>query len=250
VTTIASPAIDTRSRERRFYCGMAIFLVVIVLLGFGPSFYLRGIVPAYVQPNPTLSAAVIAHGLALTLWIAAFVAQTQLVSAGRRDIHMKLGAATVVLAALLVPIMYLTAVWAVARGSHPPFTDGLNWTAVPLAEIPAFIYLVTEAWRRRNQAQWHKRLMLGATILVVFGPAFSRIPFSPPTFWGFTIQLFAGLVLLFAPLLIWDRRTVGKIHPATWTGFIVCAVAAAVPVVLIATGSWAPIAQRLPGIGS
>jgi hypothetical protein len=110
------------------------------------------------------------------------------------------------------------------------------------ARLPAFIYLVTEAWRRRNLAQWHKRLMLGATILVVFGPGFSRIPFSPPTFWGFTIQLFAGLVLLFAPLLIWDRRTVGKIHPATWTGFIVCAVAAAVPVVLIA--------QRLPGIGS
>jgi hypothetical protein len=87
------------------------------------------------------------------------------------------------------------------------------------ARLPAFIYLVTEAWRRRNLAQWHKRLMLGATILVVFGPGFSRIPFSPPTFWGFTIQLFAGLVLLFAPLFIWDRRTVGKIHPATWTGF-------------------------------
>jgi hypothetical protein len=250
MATVASPAVDIQTRERRFYCRMALFLVVIVLLGFGPSFYLRGVVPSYPRPNPTLPPAVMLHGLAFTLWMAAFVAQTQLVSAGRRDVHMKLGAATVVLAALLVPIMYLTAVWGVARESHPPFIDGLNWTAVPLAVIPAFIYLVYEAWRRRREAQWHKRLMLGATILVVFGPGFSRIPLSPPIFWGFTIQLFVGLCLLFAPLFVWDRRTLGAIHPATWTGFVTGALAAAVPLLLMATGDWAPIAQHLPGVGS
>lgn len=250
MATVASPAVDIQTRERRFYCRMALFLVVIVLLGFGPSFYLRGVVPSYPRPNPTLPPAVMLHGLAFTLWMAAFVAQTQLVSAGRRDVHMKLGAATVVLAALLVPIMYLTAVWGVARESHPPFIDGLNWTAVPLAVIPAFIYLVYEAWRRRREAQWHKRLMLGATILVVFGPGFSRIPLSPPIFWGFTIQLFVGLCLLFAPLFVWDRRTLGAIHPATWTGFVTGALAAAVPLVLMATGVWAPIAQHLLGVGS
>jgi len=250
VATIASPAIDAQARERRFYCRMAIFLVVIVLLGFGPSFYLRGIVPEYPRPNPTLPPAVMLHGLAFTSWMILFVAQTQLVSAGRRDLHMKLGAATVVLAAVLVPIMYLTAVWGVARESHPPFIDGLNWTAIPLAVIPAFIFLVYEAWRRRMQAQWHKRLMLGATILVVFGPGFSRIPLAPPSYWAFTIQLFAGLLLIYAPVFVWDRRTVGKVHPATWTGFIAGALAAGVPLVLMGTGSWATIAQKLPGVGS
>jgi hypothetical protein len=250
VATIASPAIDAQARERRFYCRMAIFLVVIVLLGFGPSFYLRGIVPEYPRPNPTLPPAVMLHGLAFTSWMILFVAQTQLVSARRRDLHMKLGAATVVLAAVLVPIMYLTAVWGVARESHPPFIDGLNWTAIPLAVIPAFIFLVYEAWRRRMQAQWHKRLMLGATILVVFGPGFSRIPLAPPSFWAFTIQLFAGLLLIYAPVFVWDRRTVGKVHPATWTGFIAGALAAGVPLVLMGTGSWATIAQKLPGVGS
>jgi hypothetical protein len=250
VATVASPAVDAQTRERRFYSRMAIFLVVIVLLGFGPSFYLRGIVPEYPRPNPTLPPAVIAHGLSFTLWMAAFIAQTQLVAANRRDIHMKLGAATIVLAIILVPMMYLTAAWGVARGSNPPFTDGLNWTAVPLFGIPAFAYLVYEAWRRRREAQWHKRLMLGATILVVFGPGFGRIPLAPPTFWGFTIQILAGMCLLFAPLFIWDRRTLGKIHPATWTAFTASALATIIPILLIATGAWAPIAQRLPGIGN
>lgn len=248
MATIASPTVDAQTRERRFYCRMAIFLVIIVLLGFGPSFYLRGIVPEYPRPNPTLPPAVIAHGLFFTLWMALFVTQTQLVSAGRRDLHMRLGVATVVLAVLLVPVMYMTAVWGVARESHPPFIDGLNWTVIPLAVIPAFAYLVYEAWRRRLQAQWHKRLMLGATILVVFGPGFSRIPLAPPTFWNFTIQLFAGLILLYAPVFIWDRRTIGKVHTATWHGFIACALAAAVPLVLMGTGSWAPIAKHLPGV--
>ena len=49
---------------------MALFLVVVVLLGFGPSFYLRGIVPAYPRPNPTLPPAVMLHGLMFTLWMA------------------------------------------------------------------------------------------------------------------------------------------------------------------------------------
>ena len=61
MATIASPIIDAQTRERRFYRRMAIFLVVIVLLGFGPSFYLRGIVPEYPRPNPTLAPGVIAH---------------------------------------------------------------------------------------------------------------------------------------------------------------------------------------------
>lgn len=248
MATVAAPVIEAQTRERRFYCRMAIFLVVIVLLGFGPSFYLKGIVPSYPRPNPTLPPAVVFHGLVFSLWMVAFIAQTQLVAAGRRDVHMKLGAATLVLAALMVPVMYLTAVWQVARTNQPPFTDPLTWTAIPLAVIPAFIYLVYEAWRRRGEPQWHKRLMLGASILVVFGPGFSRIPLSPPIFWGFAAQLIVGMCLLFAPLFIWDRRTLGEVHPATWTGFIASALAAIVPLALIATDTWAPIAQHLPGV--
>ena len=250
MATVMMSGSDRRTSERRFYSRMALLLVVVVFLGFAPSFYLRGIVPEYPRPNPTLPPAVIFHGLMFTLWMALLVAQTQLVSARRTETHMKLGKASMLLAIALIPVMYVTAVWAVPRESHPPFTDALNWTAIPLAVIPAFGFLVYEAWRRRKQSQWHKRLMLGATILVVFGPGFSRIPLSPPTFWGFTIQLIAGMCLLFAPLFIWDRRSLGKVHPATWHAFIASALAVIIPLTLIATKTWAPIAEHLPGIGS
>lgn len=250
MATIAAPPVDRKASERKFYSRMAIFLVAVVFLGFAPSFYLKGVVPPYPRPNPTLPPAVMFHGLMFTLWMALVVVQTQLVSTRRVENHMKLGTAAMLLAIALIPVMYLTAVWAVARESHPPFTDSLNWTAIPLAVIPAFAFLVYEAWRRRKQAQWHKRLMLSATILFAAGPGFSRIPLAPPIFWGFTAQLVGGILLLFAPLIIWDRRTQGKVHPATWTGLSVTLAAAVVPLTLIYTNSWAGIAAKLPGVGA
>jgi hypothetical protein len=250
MATVVAPRADRKAPERKFYSRMALFLVVVVFLGFAPSFYLRGIVPSYPRPNPTLPPSVIFHGVMFTLWMALLVVQTQLVATRRTETHMRLGKAAMFLAVALIPIMYVTAVWGVARESHPPFTDGLNWTAIPLAVIPAFAFLIYEAWRRRREAQWHKRLMLSATILFAAGPGFSRIPLAPPTFWGFTLQLLVGTALLFAPLFFWDRRTQGRIHPATWTGYAVATSAAIVPLALIYTNSWAGIARYLPGVGA
>lgn len=250
MATIVEPVADRKTSERKFYSRMAIFLVVVVFIGFAPSFYLRDIVPPYPRPNPTLPPSVLLHGTVFTLWMALLVTQTQLISTRRTETHMKLGKLAMFLAIALIPVMYVTSVWAVARHSHPPFTDDLNWTAVPLAVIPAFGFLIYEAWRRRKQAQWHKRLMLGATILFAAGPGFSRIPLAPPSFWAFTIQLLGGTALLFAPLFLWDRRTQGKVHPATWTGYAVANAAAIVPLALIYTESWAGIAAKLPGVGA
>src|SRR4051812_45812553 len=208
MATIAQSATDRKLSERRFYSRMALFLVFLVLLGFGPSFYLRGIVPSYPRPNPTLPPAVILHATVFTLWMAAIVAQTQLISAGKYEVHMLLGKLTVLLAILMIPVMYLTAVWQVARANQPPFTDPLTWTIVPLAVIIPFGILVWQGWSHRRNAQWHKRLMMSAAILVVMGPAIGRIPLSPPVLAGFSAQLLLGLAL-FIPLFIWDRRTEG-----------------------------------------
>src|SRR6476469_5860279 len=97
MATVAMSGADRKTSERKFYSRMALFLVLLVLLGFGPSFYLRGVVPAYPRPNPTLPPAVILHGTVFTLWIAAIVAQTQLIAARKHQIHMRLGVLTMLL---------------------------------------------------------------------------------------------------------------------------------------------------------
>ncbi|HVM23379.1 MAG TPA: hypothetical protein VM308_08805 [Sphingomicrobium sp.] len=247
-TTIAAGT-DRKASERKFYSRMAIFLAVVVLLGFGPSFYLRGIMPSYPRPNPTLPPTVMLHGLVFTAWMVAIIAQTQLVAARRTDVHMKLGVLTVLLASAMVPVMYLTAVWGVARGGQPPFTDALSWTIVPLAVIVPFAVLVWTGWNERRNPQWHKRAMLGAAILVVAGPSIGRLPIAPPTLVGFTIQMLLGL-LLFTPLCIWDRRTQHRVHPATWLGLAMLAVSIAIPLAVFWLAlPWAEVAAKLPGVG-
>lgn len=249
MATLAKTPVARQSAERRFYSGMAIGLVVLVLLGFGPSFYLKGIVPSYPRPNPTLPLAVIVHGLVFTLWMAILVAQTQLIAARKTKVHMQLGKLAMLFAILLIPVMYSTAVWQVARANQPPFTDPLTWTIVPLAVIIPFAVLVWEGWAHRRNAAWHKRTMLGAAILVVAGPTIGRLPIAPPTLVGFTVLFLLGF-LLFVPLAIWDRRTQGSVHPATWLGIAMLAVSVAVPLLVFWTGAdWASVAAKLPGVG-
>jgi uncharacterized membrane protein len=250
MATIAQSPADRKASERKFYTRMALFLVLLVLLGFAPSFYLRGIVPSYPRPNPTLPPAVILHGSVFTLWMAAVVAQTQLIAARKHEIHMRLGKLTVLLAIVMMPVMYLTAVWQVSRANQPPFTDPLTWTIVPLAVIVPIGLLVWQGWERRRDAPWHKRLMLSAAILVVMGPAIARFPIAPPTLGGFTFLLLLGLAL-FIPMAVHDRKLLGRIHPATKLGFALAVAGIAVPLTVFWFNlPWASVAAHLPGVGA
>lgn len=250
MATIVASGTDRRASERKFYSRMALFLVFVVLLGFGPSFYLRGVVPSYPRPNPTLPPAVIFHGSVFTLWMLAIVAQTQLIAARKHAVHMQLGKLVFLLAILMIPVMYLTAVWQVARANQPPFTDPLSWTIVPLAVIIPFAIVVWNGWEKRRDVQSHKRLMLSAAIMVMMGPAVGRLPIAPPTVVGITILFVLGLAL-FTPLFLWDRRTIGHIHPATKLGFSLAALSVAIPLAVFWFNlPWASVAAHLPGINA
>ena len=250
MATIAASPADRKASERKFYSRMALFLVFLVFAGFAPSFYLRGLVPPYPRPNPTLPPAVLLHGTVFTLWMALIVAQTQLISARKHQIHMRLGTLTVLLAILMIPVMYLTAVWQVARANQPPFTDPVTWTIIPLATIIPFAVMVWQGWTNRRNAPWHKRAMLGAAIIVVAGPSIGRLPIAPPTLVGFTILLLLEFVP-FVPLIIWDRKTVGKIHPATQLGLGMLALVIGIPLAVFWFNlPWASVAAHLPGVGA
>lgn len=250
MATVVASGADRKASERKFYTRMALFLVVLVLLGFGPSFYLKGVVPPYPRPNPTLPPGVILHGTVFTLWMMAIVAQTQLISAKKHAIHMRLGKLTVVFAILMIPVMYLVSVWQVERANQPPFTDPLTWTIVPLAGIIPFAIMVWRGWANRRNAPFHKRAMMSAAILTVAGPTIGRLPIAPPTLVGFTIILLLGL-LPFVPMFVHDRRMDGRIHPETKLGFAMLAITIGLPLFVFWSGAnWASVARHLPGVAA
>jgi hypothetical protein len=86
-------------------------------------------------------------------------------------------------------------------------------------------------------------------MLVVMGPAIGRLPLGPPILPVFTVQLLLGLAL-FVPLFMWDRRTIGHVHPATRLGFSIAAITVAIPLAVFWFNlPWAKVAAHLPGIG-
>ena len=147
----------------------------------------------------------------------------------------------------IVPLMYLVGVWQVARANQPPFTDPRNWTIVPLSGIAPYALMLWIGWSRRRTAQVHKRAMLSAALMLMH-PAIGRIPLPPmlATF-AFTGAL---SVATFIPLLVWDRRTLGHVHWVSALGAGLAAAVFVVQIIFLATGTWAPIAAHLPGVGS
>ena len=244
-TTFAAAARPRDAAERRFHRGMAWLIAALVFVGFAPSWFLRGIVPAP-RPLAPFDAAVVAHGLLCTMWIAIFWAQTQLVSAGRRDLHIRLGVAGLIVAMLMVPFMYVTMIHLPQRLTQPPGVSAYGWMALPMGAILSYTPLAALGFALRRDRQAHKRLMLSAT-LVFMGPAMGRIPLGPPSPLMFTVNQAISL-LPFALLFWWDYHSRGRLHWASVLGAALATAGLAFGIGLMASPAWIAIARQLPGV--
>src|SRR5215831_4753970 len=100
----------TKQLDHYFFPGMALLILATVFLGFAQSYYLAGMLRA---PLPNLLIHV--HGAAFSIWILLFLVQTSVVTAGRVDVHRRLGLVGVGLASLMVPLGVLAAVDSLRR---------------------------------------------------------------------------------------------------------------------------------------
>lgn len=231
--------------ERRFYSGMAIMIIVIVVIGFAPSFYLRGLVH-YPRPNPSISPLVLLHGVMFSAWMLIFLMQARLIARGSRDLHMKLGRLSMVFAASLVPLMIATTIGQVARANQPPGFTPLGWTAVPAFIIPVFATLIWGGWIWRRDSQAHKRFMLAAAILMV-DPALGRIPIFPDGALGLYISEFVGWTPFLA-LIVWDLHSRGRIHWATGFSAGLTATCLILREIALTSPWWERIAGSIVGL--
>lgn len=200
--------------ERLFYFGMATAILVTIFAGFAPSFYLRGVLTPY-APIRAMSPLVLLHGLLFTGWVMLFAVQAGLISAGRVDLHRKLGVLGFFMVAAMIVVGTLAALHGVARHSGPPDVAPLVWLAVPLVDVPVFGGLIGAALYNRRRPQTHKRLMLIATIGMLM-PATGRLPWPASVPFPVIILLTYGLFL--TPLVLWDVASTGRVQRATIGG--------------------------------
>ncbi|MGA2596646.1 MAG: hypothetical protein ABSH09_06585 [Bryobacteraceae bacterium] len=114
------PSISLAGRrfDNVFFSAMAVLIVATVFAGFAHSYYLAGMFRA-----PLPSPIVHIHGAVFSCWILLFITQICLVSAGRVDIHRRLGIAGFLFACLMVVLGVLVATDQLVRNSADPPAD-------------------------------------------------------------------------------------------------------------------------------
>lgn len=190
----------------RVYAGLSALMAGIVVVGFWPSYFgpmVRGEIarPAVIQ----------VHGLIFVGWIALLMAQVALAARGRIQLHRKVGRYGVAYGWLVVAMGLVVGPAASVihvRAGEWTRDRGAGFLLITFGDMVLFGACFAAAVAYRHRPEIHKRLMIAATVALLFA-AVGRMAFisSPPL---------AGLVWL-SPLLIGmvhDKVTLGRVHPA------------------------------------
>jgi uncharacterized membrane protein YozB (DUF420 family) len=202
--SIAPPRVPAGSR---FYTAVALGAVIVMIVGFAPTYYLRS-----AFGGPPLSLLLHIHGLVTTLWFAVFLAQVRLIAARRLVWHRRLGVASMVLAVAVLVLGLATVIAVGRRGFSPDRPPAPHFLAMIFGNLFVFGALVTAGFYFRRRGDVHKRLMTLAT-LSMLNPAIARIPLPVFQTGGFvTSFLWTDLCVL--AVVGYDSLKHRRLHPA------------------------------------
>jgi hypothetical protein len=209
-TTVTGPDAPSRSGVRRyFFVSMASVAAVVVFAGFAPSFYLR----AAFKPGGNLSILLHIHGAVFTSWIILFLIQPILIARGSRALHRRLGWLAAAIAAAMVGLVAAATVEEMQR--VPPTPPAPVALALNTFDMIVFAILVGSAIYLRRQTDWHKRLLLSATLILLGAPILRLLIFLE----GHISHALLVIDVLFVDMLFlvcfaFDLLSRRKVHPA------------------------------------
>lgn len=223
-------------RPEVFWQRMAIGLALFIVFGF-LQFALRGFVDPVAAPFW-----VHLHGVLMLAWLGLLIVQPTLVSQGNFARHRQLGRIGGLLALFITCLGIFTGVASLMLNRFPPFFSPPYFLALTVTESLVFGVMVAWAIRRRRATDWHRRLMIGATIIIL-EPALGRllpIPLMGP--WAEPAVALCQLAVV-AIIASYDQRSRGAVHPATWavaaiviaTRVAISLLSMAPPVIALAT---------------
>jgi FtsH-binding integral membrane protein len=222
-TTAASPRVFSnpaavlpgRRFDHIFFSVTALMMAATVYVGFAPTYYMAGIFRA-----PLPSTIIHIHGAAFTCWILLLITQTSLASAGRVDIHRRLGLVGFCLASVMVVLGVLAATDRLARASAPAGFDPYFFYIIPLGDMFIFATLIFFAYRSRSDSAAHKRIIYVATVGLLIA-AIARWPVSLVHRKAPHAAIASYIFLLL--LIAYDLWSIRRIHRATlWaSGFLI-----------------------------
>jgi FtsH-binding integral membrane protein len=211
LSTNPSIGLPGRRYDHLFFSAMALLILATVFVGFARTYYLAGVFKA---PLPSLI--IHLHGAAFSCWILLLITQTSLVSAGRADIHRRLGIAGFFLGCLMVILGVMAATDSLVRRGGPVGRDAQAFYIIPLTDMMFFATILFFAFRSRRDSAAHKRFIYVATNALMIA-AIARVPVAFSYRNIFIATLLSDLFLL--ALITYDLWSMHKIHRVTlWAG--------------------------------
>jgi hypothetical protein len=195
-----------------FFVGFTIIFTVLVLAGFGRSFFIAVATATFSRPPIVHIHAALFFG-----WTALLLLQPVLAATRRLRMHRKIGS----LSAWLILPMLITGSVVAARDTINDFNAGegderLAFFYGELADLAMFGLLTGAAMLLRNKPETHKRwVILGS--LGLLGAAVGRLPEIS----SFGFYIFSGLI---ASVAVYDVASRRSVHWATIVGAAVLLV--------------------------
>ena len=213
-------------RGKYFFVIMASIFPVISLIGF---------IPSYVAMNAgefNIHWSAHVHGALMVGWLIVYILQSWLALKGNFKFHRTLGLYAVALGIIIWCSMGTASARALI--GYKPLIDSFLFDVLVIQLYGMFVFGLFFTWGIlvRKNGPAHKRLLFLAT-LVLMQAAIDRIHL---------LQVgplpFVCLDLLLIPLFIYDKITLKRIHPITWTGLLVYIVAQAAVIATFGSPAW------------
>ncbi len=224
-------------RRDRFFLAMSAGLMLILLIGFSPTLYLRAVfdvppIPLYLH----------VHGATVTAWFVLLVSQALLVNTRRVHIHRRVGVAGVLFGAAVVPAGLIATLNVVGRLPEmglelEPVIYFITWVVWGnFHTLLGFVVFVATALTLRHRSDFHKRLMLLATMCLM-APPLARV--SGMFGWVLEAEIVFVTITwlaLLVPMLLHDVIAEKRLHKATALGGLYFVVTVLSPIFVARAG--------------
>ncbi len=242
--------IATQARPR-FYVWVGIAAVAIAFAGFLPTYWM----PLFT--GRTFPPIVHIHGVVFIAWNMLYLWQSWLVATGRTADHRQWGLVGIAIATA----MAITVLLLVLTGYHSAAAIGMEreariFSSVPLTGMAYFVVFFTLAVRNVRSPDLHRRYMFGAAVPLLQAPIarWFQVALAPPGAVGpppVEVVIAPTIVVVLAfyiPLYLHDKRSIGRLHPASAAVIAVSTFMMLLPVVLGPTSFWISITDVIAAL--
>ena len=193
--------------DQYFYFAMAVFIAFAVATGF--SFTIGDNLFHPVHPALARPPILYFHAGLFFSWIALFVFQTSLVRSRNVQMHRRVGPWGVALGVAMIVVGVATAIIMRRYRLAHDATETPAFLSIPFNDLSEFAvaFALAVAWRRNRE--FHRRLMLLATIALT-GAAFARFPLPMMQNTWFWYSFTDGLLVI---CVLRELLLTRRVHP-------------------------------------